>query len=97
MHIIVPKIMVPSARLGLPAVRRKLLSPMPSDWKMKPKQMICTKVFVRSQSSSVVPMPARMGSMRSPDATAMMTAMLASSVAEFPSVRSTWSFSPFPN
>ena len=33
--------MVTSARLGAPAVRMKLFTPMPMHWKMKPKQMIC--------------------------------------------------------
>ena len=48
MHITVPSIMVMSARPGLPAVRRKLFMPMPSDWKAKNTQMICTNVFVGS-------------------------------------------------
>lgn len=46
MHMTVPNTMVYRASCGLPAVRRKLLRPMPTDWNTKPKQMICTNALV---------------------------------------------------
>ena len=44
--MIVPNTMVPSARFGLPAVRRKLFRPMPNDRNTNPTQMTCTNDFV---------------------------------------------------
>ena len=97
MHITVPNTMVPSARFGLPAVRRKLFRPMPSDWKTKPTQMICTNVLVGSHSSALVPMSARMGSIAATAATATSTASPHNSTAEFPSVFSTCALRPSPS
>ena len=39
-HATAPMIMVASARLGAPAVRMKLFTPMPMHWKMKPRLMM---------------------------------------------------------
>ena len=45
--------MVPSARAGAPAVRMKLLTPMPTHWKMKPKQSIWMNMRAWGRTSSV--------------------------------------------
>ena len=97
MHTTVPSTLVPNANMGLPSVRRKLFAPMPMHWKTKPTMRIWTKVLARSCSSGVVPTSARIGSIKTIPASAMMAAMMMSSSTVLPTVRSTLSILSSPS